>query len=104
MRHKGNEEGRGGENWRETGRGTVREGLGRRRVLPGCWGAAMERKEKRRRWAKRWQLRKGTIWRFPVLGDRFGRVSEGFGDFGVQPFMKAYFGVADCSVYHSKKS
>ena len=75
MRHKGNEEGRGGENWRETGRGTVREGLGRRRVLPGCWGAAMERKEKRRRWAKRWQLRKGTIWRFPVLGDRFGRVS-----------------------------
>jgi len=59
----------------------IREGLGRRRVLPGCWGAAMERKEGKRRWPKRWQTRRSTIWLGPVFDPRFG--SLGFWPFRV---------------------
>jgi hypothetical protein len=48
----------------------VREGLWRK-VLLVCWGAAMG--TKRRKWAKRWQTRRGTICPRPVL------VARGFG-------------------------
>lgn len=74
------------------GRETVREGLGRRRVLPDCWGAAMERKEKRCVWAKRWQPRRDTIclaaeatfWRLAAGGFRLAE-----GVFGLR---KAHLG------------